>query len=90
MPDRQAQAHPPARHGEFAQPHRPGRRLQREIRLMHGRVVKQAVLLALVTLAGSLHPRNAFKGSYDMPALVSACPALQVAFTVDLSLALLP
>ena len=57
---------------------------------MHGRVVKQAVLLAMVTLAGSLHPRNAFKGSYDMPALVSACPALQVAFTVDLSLALLP
>ena len=58
--------------------------------LMHSRVVKQAVLLALVTLAGSLHPRNAFTGSYDMPALVSACPALQVAFTVDLSLALLP
>ena len=35
---------------------------------MQGRGVKQTVLLALVTLAGSLHPRNAFKGNYDMPA----------------------
>ena len=41
--------------------------------------LEATVLLALLTLAGSLHPRNAFKGSYDMPALVSACPALQVA-----------
>ena len=45
-------------------------------RRRQGALLITGILCLTATSSSALHPRNAFKGSYDMARLVSACPAL--------------
>ena len=46
------------------------------IDIRRGNVLAISLFIIFIKQIGSLHPRNAFQGYYDMPKLVAACPAL--------------